>query len=239
MASTQRQEALRIAGCNRARFVRLYCRLLSAMPHVPSPSASSSAARPVAPGPDTPGPSGSDPVSEALRRERGALLAFIRSRVGDADLAEDLLQDSLLRALEGAANLRDGERVTAWLYGIVRHAITDAYRRRGVRTTAQGALAVEAEIAAEGALAPDDEARLCACVQGLVRTLAPDYARVVEADLAGRSADAVAAELGITRTNLKVRRHRAHRQLRERLEQTCRTCAAHGCLDCSCTPSHA
>ena len=31
-----------------------------------------------------------------------------------------------------------------------------------------------------------------------------------------------------------VRRHRAHRQLRERIEQTCRSCAAHGCVDCTC-----
>jgi len=44
----------------------------------------------------------------------------------------------------------------------------------------------------------------------------------------------VAKELGITPNNLKVRRHRARQQLRERLEEVCRTCAKHGCLDCSC-----
>lgn len=45
---------------------------------------------------------------------------------------------------------------------------------------------------------------------------------------------AVAADLGITRNNLKVRRHRARKQLRARLEDLCRLCAHHGCLDCTC-----
>ena len=43
-----------------------------------------------------------------------------------------------------------------------------------------------------------------------------------------------ASDLGITPNNLKVRRHRARRALRARLEETCRICAAHGCLDCTC-----
>jgi RNA polymerase sigma-70 factor (ECF subfamily) len=36
------------------------------------------------------------------------------------------------------------------------------------------------------------------------------------------------------RNNLKVRLHRGRKQLRERIEQTCRACATHGCLDCIC-----
>ena len=70
----------------------------------------------------------------------------------------------------------------------------------------------------------------------VVPTLKPEYAAVVEADLAGRPTEALAEALGITPNNLKVRRHRAHRALRERLEQTCRVCATHGCLDCTCRP---
>lgn len=31
-----------------------------------------------------------------------------------------------------------------------------------------------------------------------------------------------------------LRLHRARKQLRERLEATCRVCSKHGCLDCSC-----
>jgi len=57
------------------------------------------------------------------------------------------------------------------------------------------------------------------------------------ADLDGQPADAVAKQIGISRNNLKVRLHRARRQLRTRLEQTCQLCATHGCLDCHCEPT--
>lgn len=48
------------------------------------------------------------------------------------------------------------------------------------------------------------------------------------------SMPALAGELGRNANNLRVRHHRARQQLRERLEQTCRLCAKHGCLDCTC-----
>jgi RNA polymerase sigma factor (sigma-70 family) len=170
-------------------------------------------------------------LDDHVRRERAALVAFVRSKIDDPDLAEDIVQDSLLRALRAAPDLRDDERMTAWLYQIVRNAVVDAYRRRGVRAAHTARLGPDDDVAAE----PEDDARACACLLGLVPTLKPEYAEVVEADLAGR--DDLAERLGITRDNLKVRRHRAHRQLRDRLEQTCRACAAHGCVDCTCAAS--
>ena len=179
-------------------------------------------------------PTADAPLEQHLLRERGRLLAFIRSRIDDPELAEDVLQESLLKALRAAPDLHDEERVTSWLYQIVRNALTDTYRRRATARDARERYAVEQEDA--GVVTPEDEAALCACVRDVVPTLKPEYAAVVEADLTGRTTEELTAELGITPNNLKVRRHRAHRQLRERLEQTCRLCATHGCLDCTCRP---
>jgi RNA polymerase sigma factor (sigma-70 family) len=185
--------------------------------------------------PHAPAPAGRGPLERQLLRERERLLAFIRSKVSDPELAEDVLQESLLRALRAAPGLHDEERMTSWLYQIVRNAITDTYRRRATATDARARYAAEREGTGADVVTPEDEARLCACVLDVVPTLKPEYAAVVEADLAGRDTASLTAELGITANNLKVRRHRAHQQLRERLEQTCRTCATHGCLDCSCS----
>ena len=78
--------------------------------------------------------------------------------------------------------------------------------------------------------------RICTCFTSIIPTMKPEYGEVIERiDLQGKEQDEVADELGITRNNLKVRLHRARTQLRERLEQTCRSCATHGCLDCSCS----
>ncbi len=168
-------------------------------------------------------------------KEREHLLAFIRSKVADPELAEDILQESLLRALRAAPELRDEEKLVSWLFQIVRNAITDTYRRRATATDVRARYTAEQQAAGDDVMTPEDEARLCACVLNVVPTLKPEYAAVVEADLAGRDTATLTEELGITANNLKVRRHRAHRQLRERLEQTCRTCATHGCLDCTCS----
>lgn len=174
-----------------------------------------------------------DRLEDHLLREREALLAFVRARLDDPALAEDVLHDALLRAVRAAPDLRDDEKMTSWLYQVVRNAVTDTYRRRA--TAARHRDAYEAEVRADAdVITPDDVARACACLLTLVPALKPEYAEVVEADLAGADADALADRLGITKNNLKVRRHRAHRQLRDRIDQTCRSCAAHGCVDCTC-----
>ena len=160
-------------------------------------------------------------------------LGYIRRRVHDPELAEDILQDSLLRALRAAPQLRDEDRLVPWFYRVLEHAIVDAYRRRGTeRKHLGGPLPDDRELPA---MEPEEEAALCECFRALVPTLKPEYAELIERlDLGGETPEAAAARLGITPNNLKVRRHRARQALRQRLEATCRTCAEHHCLDCTC-----
>lgn len=174
--------------------------------------------------------------AEALVASRERFLAYVRARVRDPQLAEDILQDSLLRAVRAAPTLRDEERLVPWFYRVLQNAIVDAYRRRGVERAhvteldARDADGLEAEAAT-----PEDEAVVCACFEPLVGTLKPEYAELIESlDLRGEAPEAAAARLGITPNNLKVRRHRARQALRRRLEETCRVCATHHCLDCTC-----
>lgn len=165
---------------------------------------------------------------------RSRILAFIRSKVSDDALAEDILQDSLVSALRSSPDVDDSEGLVSWLYRIIRNAITDAHRRQG---STQRKLAGYALALPDTAMPPDDERALCACFVDLLPGLRPEYAEVLEAmDLGTVSTEEMSSRLGITANNLKVRRHRARRQLRELLEATCRTCAEHGCLDCTCSP---
>jgi len=169
-------------------------------------------------------------IEVRLLDARAQFLGYIRKRIEDPDLAEDILQDSLLRAVRAAPELRDEERLIPWFYRVLQNAIVDAYRRRGVEQARIVATEIP-EIAAE----PEHDAELCACFERLIPTLKPEYAAVIHAaELGGESPEQVAARLGITTNNLKVRRHRARQALRRKLEETCRTCADHGCLDCTC-----
>ncbi len=65
-----------------------------------------------------------------LDQSRRHLLAFIESKVGDPEWAEDILQTSVLKALRAAESLREEEKLVPWFYQIVRHAITDARRQK-------------------------------------------------------------------------------------------------------------
>jgi len=170
-------------------------------------------------------------IERHLLESRERIVAFVRARLGDADVADDVVQDASLRALRAAAELRDETRLPAWFHAIVLNAITDLHRRakRGERLAA--AVGQEAE---SGELPAEAAAGVCRCFEPLLPSLKPEYAEVLAADLRGEDPRTTAERLHISPTNLKVRRHRARASLRARLEESCRTCARHGCLDCTC-----
>ena len=64
---------------------------------------------------------------------------------------------------------------------------------------------------------------------------APEYAEALHGvEVDGLSLKDFAAAAGITPNNAAVRVHRAREALRRRLVATCATCAARGCVDCTC-----
>jgi RNA polymerase sigma factor (sigma-70 family) len=168
---------------------------------------------------------------QALIDQRAKLLRYVNSKVGDPALAEDLFQDSLLKALQGAGDLRDEDRLIPWFYRILNNAVADHYRKREVAARYLPQLAEES-----GSELPlDERAALCECFVDLIPTLKAEYAEIIRRlDLAGEDPAQVAADLHISANNLKVRHHRARQVLRQRLEETCRICAEHACLDCTC-----
>jgi RNA polymerase sigma-70 factor (ECF subfamily) len=166
---------------------------------------------------------------ETLADFRERFLAYVRQRVADPELAEDVVQTSLLKAAESLGSLRSQDSLMPWFYAILRNAITDAYRTR--------ARGLEVAMANDFDAEEEEEvhAALCECLAMLVPTLRTEYATLIEGlDLRGEPSDGMAERLGVTSNNLKVRHHRARRALRRRLEETCRVCAEHHCLDCTC-----
>jgi RNA polymerase sigma-70 factor (ECF subfamily) len=166
-----------------------------------------------------------------LPEQRAKFLAYIRRKVPDPNLAEDVLQDSLLKALQAAPDLRDEERFIPWFYRILNNAIMDVYRRNRIEAKYR----TESSKKGEPYVPLEDAANLCTCIWDVIPTLKPEYAElIIELELLDGDPARVAERLGITRNNLKVRRHRARRVLRQHLEEICRSCAVHGHSDCSC-----
>ncbi|HHX65177.1 MAG TPA: sigma-70 family RNA polymerase sigma factor [Chloroflexi bacterium] len=71
---------------------------------------------------------------EALRRLYAAhdrrMYAYALRLTGDAATAEDVLQESLVAAWQGAKRFRGDSQTSTWLLGIVHHKAMNAIRRR-------------------------------------------------------------------------------------------------------------
>lgn len=180
-------------------------------------------------------PSGeSQELAATLLKNLSAFHAFARRRLGDEQLAADAVQESLLKAIKAEPNLADRENLLAWFYRILRNVLTDLHRRKAASARAMATYAADFESASA-----EMEAAACQCLHSLLPAMEPAYAELIRRhDLGGVPQSEIAKELGITPNNLKVRIHRARRQLRDLLEKTCTICAGHGCLDCDCAPKN-
>ncbi len=56
------------------------------------------------------------------------LHGFIQSRLGDASIADDILQDVFARIHSRLDSLKDSGKIQSWIYQITRNAIIDFYR---------------------------------------------------------------------------------------------------------------
>jgi RNA polymerase sigma factor (sigma-70 family) len=179
------------------------------------------------------------PTADALRSlnsDRAAFKAFLVRRLGNEADAEDVLQNSLLKAMTKADALKDGEKITAWFYRILRNAVTDTYRARGAVRKRDVALKTLATATGEDVAMPSEwEAQICRCIEAMIPSLKPQAAELIRrVELNGEPVQVAAKELGITSSNASVTLHRARKELGKQLETFCGECASGACLDCDC-----
>jgi RNA polymerase sigma-70 factor (ECF subfamily) len=183
------------------------------------------------------------PISESPAEERApldvllenhrAFLRYLERRVGDRELAEDILQDAFVKVMDRPDQAPADEGVVPWFYRTLRNAAIDRFRRREAAGRAVEAFAreLETQVSPE----PELEAEICACVGRLARTLKAEYAEALQAiDVQGTSVKAFAEQRGLSVSNAGVRVFRAREALKKRLTESCGTCAEHGCRNCSC-----
>jgi len=72
--------------------------------------------------------SGIPPFELFYESHKGEVLAFLRRRAGH-DRADDLFQETFLRALRAYGRLEHGEHLRAWVLTIASNAVVDAVRR--------------------------------------------------------------------------------------------------------------
>lgn len=181
-------------------------------------------------------------VMAVLVENRLRFLSFLERRVGSREVAEDILQDAFVRGLDRLDQLREEDSVVAWFYRALRNAVVDHWRRTGTERRALEGLAAgdvtdafAAGLAAGPAADEEMMRTVCECATALLETLKPEYAEVLRrVELDGLAVKQFALERGISQNNTSVRLFRAREALRRQVVHCCRTCADHGCIDCSC-----
>jgi RNA polymerase sigma-70 factor (ECF subfamily) len=149
-------------------------------------------------------------LSDDLRR-------FIRRRVADEHVTDDLLQEAFLRIHQNVGNLNDKDRVAAWVYQIARNVIHDYYRsKKRDAPLEDGDVAEEKKekehLAASAALWLDE----------LIRQLPPKYEVAVRlSEISGLRQQEVANRLGLSLSGAKSRIQRGRALLGQQLDQCC------------------
>lgn len=158
-------------------------------------------------------------LGELYRELRKSLLAFLRKHTGDAQVAEDLLHDVVLKALAAGRDAEHSPRnLTGWLYAVARNAAMDHHRR--TRPTEDLPDDLRAPIDDDDELAV---AELSNCLRPVAERLPDTYrATLIAAEFEGRPLADVARAQGLSLTAVKTRASRGRRLLQQQLVACCR-----------------
>ena len=157
---------------------------------------------------------------------RDRVYRYILRMVRDAAEAEDLTQDTFLRAHRRLYLLRHPEAVRSWLYRIATHVCLDRLRQRKPQDSLEEEKTVsrvEATVRTHPPLAEIVERRQTSlCVQRCLDYL-PDHYRAVILmyEIHALTAPEIANLLGLRLTTVKMRLHRARRMLQQIMEYGC------------------
>ncbi len=172
-------------------------------------------------------------IAEELAAHREAIARYVRGIVRDATVAEDLAQETLLRAHQKIATLDDPARLTAWLYRIATNLCYDRFRRTSERKQSRSLEDETAGDPADGRLAVLTDAgprldkvmeqqEMSACVQRYLADLPDSYrAAILLHDAIGMTNPEIAEMLGVSVATVKIRVHRARGKLGAVLRDAC------------------
>lgn len=156
-----------------------------------------------------------DCVLAAWLSHEAELRGFLTHRLGDADQADDLLQEVFLKAMRQGRDFCELDQPRAWLYQVARNALIDRSRLAKPQVELPEDLA-----AVESARDPVDELDAC-LTRNLARLSDEDRLIIEQCDLKGIRQQDFAAQHGLSLPAAKSRLLRARQRLREALVQHC------------------
>jgi RNA polymerase sigma-70 factor, ECF subfamily len=155
-------------------------------------------------------------LSEPLRR-------YLARYVGDPALADDLLQETLIRIVRGLSSFAGRASLKTWAFSIATRVAADHFRKPAHRVRivdVDESLEVpDGDLAVDQRLVIDE---MNACVRQVIDSLPEEYrAALVLHDLEDLTAAQTAEVCGSSVPTAKIRIHRARLRLKEVLQKEC------------------
>ena len=163
--------------------------------------------------------------ADEVEQYRPAITRYIRYLIRDSAEAEDLAQETFLRAHQQRETLRDAGALESWLYQIATHISIDRMRQRArsatrfVDKSAEDLPIIDQK---RSPLAIVQQNEMSGCVQTYVAKLSDPYRAVLLLhDADGLTTEETANLLQLPLTTVKMRLHRARRRLQAALDEAC------------------
>lgn len=164
------------------------------------------------------------PTLDATARElASSILHFLDRLVGNRAVAEELLQETLIRMDKGLPGFAGRSSIKTWAFSIARHVAADYLRHpdRKARTIPLDAIdePIDPERGIDERVVVDE---MNECIRAVIDSLPEPYrAALVLHDLEGLSAEQTATICECTVSAAKIRIHRARKRLKDALAQQC------------------
>ncbi len=151
------------------------------------------------------------------------LLHYLRRLVNDATVAEDLLQETLVRIARGLPGFEQRSELKTWAFSIATRVTSDHFRQPANRLSIvdmdDAPEPLDSDRSADQRIVIDE---MNACVRQVIDTLPEDYrAALVLHDLEGLTAEETAGICGCSVATAKIRIHRARARLTAALQHEC------------------
>lgn len=163
------------------------------------------------------------PLAEIAEKLSRPLLRYLQRYSGDPDLAEDLLQETLIRIGRGLPGFQGRAQLKTWAFSIATRVAADHFRQPANRARivdlAETAEPADSDRSVEERLVVDE---MSSCVRQVIDSLPEDYrAALVLHDLEGLTAEQTAEISDCSLATAKIRIHRARLRLADALRDEC------------------
>jgi len=160
-----------------------------------------------------------DDIGALWKELSSNLKTFILKKVGNEHDAEDILQDVFLKIFTNLDQLKDNNRIYAWIYQITRNSIFDYYRKKKIET--------DISALPEKVITSNDEEEmineLVLCLKNMIESLPDKYKQAIMlTELGGLTQKELAQKLGISISGAKSRVQRGRMMLKEKFFECCK-----------------